>query len=114
VLIGNLRHLPLPIRFDVGVQCFGKRVVAQHRVMLFALIATLTYSIARITAALKIKVEDLRPPGPGSSIRLQSERLAMVTHRAIRGYPSAQPTYNIQLLRPKHLYLNRGTEIAVF
>ena len=28
-----------------------------------ALIATLTYSFARITAALKMKVEDLRPQG---------------------------------------------------
>jgi site-specific recombinase XerC len=30
-----------------------------------ALIATLTFSFARITAALKMKVEDLRPRGPG-------------------------------------------------
>ena len=30
-----------------------------------ALIATLTYSFARITAALKMKVEDLRPRGAG-------------------------------------------------
>ena len=30
-----------------------------------ALIATLTYSFARITAALKMRVEDLRPKGAG-------------------------------------------------
>jgi hypothetical protein len=35
-----------------------------------ALIATLTYSFARIGAALKMKVEDLRPRGAGWSIRL--------------------------------------------
>ncbi len=32
-----------------------------------ALIATLTYSFARISAALKMKVEDLRPRGAGWS-----------------------------------------------
>jgi site-specific recombinase XerD len=35
-----------------------------------ALIATLTYSFARINAVLKMKVEDLRPHGPGWTIRL--------------------------------------------
>jgi site-specific recombinase XerC len=35
-----------------------------------ALIATLTYSFARIGAALNMKVEDLRPRGAGWSIRL--------------------------------------------
>jgi site-specific recombinase XerD len=35
-----------------------------------ALIATLTYSFARITAALKMKVEDLRPQGAGWRLRL--------------------------------------------
>jgi hypothetical protein len=34
-----------------------------------ALIGTLTYSFARITAALKMKVEDLRPRGAGWTIR---------------------------------------------
>ena len=38
-----------------------------------ALIATLTYSFARITAALKMKVEDLRPRGPGWTIRLHEK-----------------------------------------
>jgi site-specific recombinase XerD len=38
-----------------------------------ALIATLTYSFARITAALKMKVEDLRPRGAGWSIRLHEK-----------------------------------------
>jgi integrase len=38
-----------------------------------ALIATLTYSFARINAALKIKVEDLRPRGAGWSIRLHEK-----------------------------------------
>jgi hypothetical protein len=34
-----------------------------------ALIGTPTYSFARITAALKMKVEDLRPRGAGWTIR---------------------------------------------
>src|SRR3954469_25104869 len=38
-----------------------------------ALIATLTYSFARITAALKMKVDDLRPRGAGWSIRLHEK-----------------------------------------
>ena len=39
----------------------------------WALIATLTYSFARITAALKMKVEDLRPRGAGWSVRLHEK-----------------------------------------
>ena len=39
-----------------------------------ALIATLTYSFARITAALRMKVEDLRPKGAGWQIRAARER----------------------------------------
>jgi site-specific recombinase XerD len=38
-----------------------------------ALIATLTYSFARITAALTMKVEDLRPKGAGWEIRLHEK-----------------------------------------
>jgi site-specific recombinase XerD len=38
-----------------------------------ALIATLTYSFARINAALKMKVEDLRPRGAGWMIRLHEK-----------------------------------------
>jgi site-specific recombinase XerD len=38
-----------------------------------ALIATLTYSLARITAALKMKVEDLRPKGAGWQLRLHEK-----------------------------------------
>jgi site-specific recombinase XerD len=38
-----------------------------------ALIATLTYSFARINAALKMKVEDLRPRGAGWTIRLHEK-----------------------------------------
>ena len=38
-----------------------------------ALIATLTYSFARITAALRMKVEDLRPKGAGWQIRLNEK-----------------------------------------
>jgi integrase len=38
-----------------------------------ALIATLTYSFARITAALRTKVEDLRPQGAGWRIRLDEK-----------------------------------------
>jgi integrase len=38
-----------------------------------ALIATLTYSFARITAALKMKVEDLVPKGAGWQLRLHEK-----------------------------------------
>ena len=38
-----------------------------------ALIATLTYSFARITAALTMKVEDLRSRGAGWMIRLRPQ-----------------------------------------
>jgi integrase len=38
-----------------------------------ALIATLTYSFARVSAALKMKVEDLRPRGAGWMIRLHEK-----------------------------------------
>jgi Phage integrase family len=38
-----------------------------------ALIATLTYSFARINAALKMKVEDLRPKGAGWQIQLHEK-----------------------------------------
>src|SRR5712691_7108318 len=51
-----------------------------------ALIATLTYSFARINAALKMKVEDLRPRGAGWTIRLQEKggkQHAMPCHHAL-------------------------------
>jgi site-specific recombinase XerD len=51
-----------------------------------ALIATLTYSFARINAALKMKVEDLRPRGPGWTIRLHEKggkHHAMPCHHAL-------------------------------
>ena len=38
-----------------------------------ALIATLTYSFARITAALRMKVEDLRPQGSGWQVQLHEK-----------------------------------------
>ncbi|MGE0372949.1 MAG: tyrosine-type recombinase/integrase [Gammaproteobacteria bacterium] len=38
-----------------------------------ALIATLTYSFARITAALRMRVEDLRPKGAGWQIQLHEK-----------------------------------------
>jgi site-specific recombinase XerD len=51
-----------------------------------ALIATLTYSFARIGAALKMKVEDLRPKGAGWEIRLHEKggkQHAMPCHHAL-------------------------------
>jgi integrase len=51
-----------------------------------ALIATLTYSFARITAALKLKVEDLRPRGAGWTVRLHEKggkEHAMPCHHAL-------------------------------
>jgi len=51
-----------------------------------ALIATLTYSFARIGAALKMKVEDLRPQGAGWRLRLHEKggkHHAMPCHHAL-------------------------------
>jgi site-specific recombinase XerD len=51
-----------------------------------ALIATLTYSFARIGAALKMKVEDLRPKGTGWQLRLHEKggrHLVMPCHHAL-------------------------------
>ena len=51
-----------------------------------ALIATLTYSFARIGAALKMKVEDLRPKGAGWELRLHEKggkHHAMPCHHAL-------------------------------
>ena len=51
-----------------------------------ALIATLTYSFARINAALKMKVEDLRPQGAGWRLRLHEKggkHHAMPCHHAL-------------------------------
>ena len=61
-----------------------------------ALIATLTYSFARIGAALKMKVEDLRPKGAGWEIQLHEKggkHHTMPCHHALaealRGYIDA-------------------------
>jgi site-specific recombinase XerD len=51
-----------------------------------ALIATLTYSFARITAALKMKVEDLQPKGSGWLIHLHEKggkQHAMPCHHSL-------------------------------
>jgi site-specific recombinase XerD len=51
-----------------------------------ALIATLTYSFARITAALTLKVQDLRPKGAGWEIRLHEKggkQQVMPCHHAL-------------------------------
>jgi Low molecular weight phosphotyrosine protein phosphatase len=51
-----------------------------------ALIATLTYSFARITAALKMKVENLRPQGAGWRLPLRekgSKHHTMPCHHAL-------------------------------
>jgi site-specific recombinase XerD len=51
-----------------------------------ALIATLTYSFARIGAALKMRVEDLRPKGAGWQVRLHEKggkHHAMPCHHAL-------------------------------
>lgn len=51
-----------------------------------ALIATLTYSFARITAALTMKVQDLRPKGAGWQLRLHEKggkHHAMPCHHAL-------------------------------
>ena len=51
-----------------------------------ALIATLTYSFARVTAALRMRVEDLRSKGAGWQIQLQEKggkQHAMPCHHAL-------------------------------
>jgi len=51
-----------------------------------ALIATLTYSFARITVALKMKVEDLQPRGAGWTVQLHEKagkEHAMPCHHAL-------------------------------
>ena len=51
-----------------------------------ALIATLTYSFARIGAAVRMKVEDLRPKGAGWQVRLHEKggkHHAMPCHHAL-------------------------------
>jgi site-specific recombinase XerC len=51
-----------------------------------ALIATLTYSFARITAALRMKVEDLRPQGASWQVQLHEKggkQHAMPCHHAL-------------------------------
>jgi len=51
-----------------------------------ALMATLTYSFARISAALKMKVEDLRPRGAGWTVRLHEKggkQHSMPCHHAL-------------------------------
>jgi site-specific recombinase XerD len=60
-----------------------------------ALIATLTYSFARISAALKMKVEDLRPRGAGWAIRLHEKG----------GKPHTMPCHHA-LAEALHAYIN--------
>jgi integrase len=51
-----------------------------------ALIATLTYSFARITVALRMKVEDLRRQGAGWQVQLHEKggkQHAMSCHHAL-------------------------------
>jgi site-specific recombinase XerD len=58
-----------------------------------ALIATLTYGFARITAALRMKVEDLRPRGAAWVLRLHEKggkQHAMPCHHALAEKPMDQ------------------------
>jgi Phage integrase, N-terminal SAM-like domain len=52
-----------------------------------ALIATLTYSFARITAALTMKVEDLRPKGAGWQLRCMRKAASTTSCRATTRWP---------------------------
>jgi integrase len=68
-----------------------------------ALIATLTYSFARINAALKMKVEDLRPRGAGWTIRLHEKggkQYAMPCHHALAEALRAYIVMPPPILRP--------------
>jgi len=64
-----------------------------------ALIATLTYSFARIGAALKMKVEDLRTDGPNWEIRLAWITLTSRARRQARTV-AFLPVANTQRLAP--------------
>ena len=85
-----------------------------------ALIATLTYSFARIGAALKMKVEDLRPQGAGWRIQLHEKggkQHAMPCHHALaealRAYIDAAGIAEDRkgyLFRTSHGH--RGTELS--
>jgi site-specific recombinase XerD len=84
-----------------------------------ALIATLTYSFARINAALKMKVDDLRPKGPGWEIRLHekgSKYHAMPCHHslaeALHAYiNAAQGGVHQRADRQSHLSGNRDHHV---
>jgi site-specific recombinase XerD len=54
-----------------GIDCILTETVRDLRD--HALIATLTYSFARITAALRVKLEDLRPKGAGWQVQRQEK-----------------------------------------
>jgi site-specific recombinase XerD len=86
-----------------------------------ALIATLTYSFARFGAALKMKVEDLRPKGAGWELRLHEKggkHHVMPCHHALaealRAYTDAA---GIAADRKGFLFRtskgNRGVELAL-
>ena len=79
-----------------------------------ALIATLTYSFARITAALKMKVEDLRPQGAGWQLRLHEKggkQHAMPCHHAWprRCTPTSPPPASPKTARGSCSAPARGT-----
>jgi len=62
-----------------------------------ALIATLTYSLARITAALKMKVEDLRPQGTGWVLRLHEKG---GKHHTMPCHHALAEALRVTLMRP--------------
>jgi integrase len=64
----KLGHYPLPLLVGITHDNVQSAPVRGPK-----LIATLTYSFARINAALKMKVEDLRPRGAGWTIRLHEK-----------------------------------------
>jgi len=64
-----------------------------------ALIATLTYSFARITAALKMKVEDLRPRGAGWELRLREKGVPSATKENVRGDEIVEITVTVPMPR---------------
>ena len=79
-----------------------------------ALIATLTYSFARITAALKMKVEDLRPRGAGWMIRLhekgaRSTRCRATTRSPTRCAPTLMPPGSPTTAKDSYFGPARGT-----
>ena len=69
----SITSTPCPLRSDLTNDNASIPTTTLRDLRDRALMATLTYSFARIGAALKMKVEDLRPRGAGWTVRLHEK-----------------------------------------